>query len=87
MTPSTRATATEFGLAAAVFTRDVDRARRMSREINAGNGVDQHVVRDERRLRRGRLQTKRSRPLRGARGLADFQEIKTYVHLVPPAGD
>jgi betaine-aldehyde dehydrogenase len=25
--------------------------------------------------------------LRGARGLADFQEIKTYVHFVPPAGD
>jgi betaine-aldehyde dehydrogenase len=25
--------------------------------------------------------------LRGARGLAEFQQIKTYVHLVPPAGD
>jgi hypothetical protein len=24
--------------------------------------------------------------LRGARSLADFQEIKTYVHFVPPAG-
>ena len=31
-----RANATEFGLAAAVFTRDVDRARRVSRQINAG---------------------------------------------------
>jgi betaine-aldehyde dehydrogenase len=31
-----RANATEFGLAAGVFTRDVDRARRVSREINAG---------------------------------------------------
>ena len=25
--------------------------------------------------------------LRGARGLADFQEIKTYVHFVPPSSD
>jgi betaine-aldehyde dehydrogenase len=25
--------------------------------------------------------------LRGARGLAEFQQIKTYVHLVPPAAD
>jgi hypothetical protein len=25
--------------------------------------------------------------LRGACGLAEFQEIKTYVHLVPPASD
>ena len=24
--------------------------------------------------------------LRGAHGLADFQEIKTYVHFVPPRG-
>jgi betaine-aldehyde dehydrogenase len=31
-----RANATEFGLAAGVFTRDVDRARRVSRQINAG---------------------------------------------------
>ena len=23
--------------------------------------------------------------LRGARGLAEFQEIKTYVHFIPPA--
>ena len=31
-----RANATEFGLAAAVFTRNVDRARRVSRQIHAG---------------------------------------------------
>ena len=31
-----RANATEFGLAAAGFTRDIDRARRVSRQINAG---------------------------------------------------
>jgi betaine-aldehyde dehydrogenase len=31
-----RANATEFGLSAGVFTRDVDRARRVSRQINAG---------------------------------------------------
>jgi delta 1-pyrroline-5-carboxylate dehydrogenase len=32
-----RANATEFGLAAGVFTRDVDRARRVGRQITAGN--------------------------------------------------
>jgi acyl-CoA reductase-like NAD-dependent aldehyde dehydrogenase len=38
-----RANATEFGLAAGVFTRDVDRTRRLSRQINAGTVWTQHV--------------------------------------------
>jgi betaine-aldehyde dehydrogenase len=38
-----RANATEFGLAAGVFTRDVDRGRRVSRQINAGTVWTQHV--------------------------------------------
>jgi betaine-aldehyde dehydrogenase len=80
-----RANATEFGLAAGVFTRDVDRARRVSRQINAGTvwtntGMVIHSGFEEGGYRQSGIGR-----LGGARGLAVFQEIKTYVHLVPPA--
>ena len=55
------ANATEFGLAAGVFTRDVDRARRVSRQINAGT-VWTNTDGDQQRLRRGRLQASGLRP-------------------------
>lgn len=80
----TKANATEFGLAAAVFTRDVDRARRISREIKAGTvWTNTWAVLNDRFEEGGYKQSGTGR-LRGGRGLAEFQEIKTYVHIAPP---
>jgi betaine-aldehyde dehydrogenase len=82
-----RANATEFGLAAGVFTRDVDRARRVSREINAGTVWTNTWFAINNGFEEGGYKQSGLGRLRGARGLADFQEIKTYVHFVPPTGD
>ena len=82
-----RANATEFGLAAAVFTRDVDRARRVSRQINAGTVWTNTWLAMNNGFEEGGYKQSGLGRLRGARGLAEFQQIKTYVHLVPPAGD
>lgn len=80
----TKANATEFGLAAAVFTREVDRARRISREIKAGTVWTNTwaVVND--RFEEGGFKQSGIGRLRGERGLAEFQETKTYVHIAPP---
>ena len=81
-----RANATEFGLAAAVFTSDVDRARRVSRQINAGTVWTNTWFAINNGFEEGGYKQSGVGRLRGARGLAEFQEIKTYVHFVPPAG-
>ena len=57
-----RANATEFGLAAAVFTRDVARTRRVSRQINAGTVWTRRWVRDQQRLRKGKPRPPARRP-------------------------
>jgi betaine-aldehyde dehydrogenase len=81
-----RANATEFGLAAGVFTRDVDRARRVSRKINAGTVWTNTWFAMNAGFEEGGYKQSGIGRLRGTRGLAEFQEIKTYVHLVPPVG-
>src|SRR5829696_3681717 len=82
------ANATEFGVAAAVFTRDIDRARRVSRQINAGTAWTNTWLAINNGFEEGGFKQSGIGRLRGARGLADFQEIKTYVQLVPrPATD
>lgn len=76
------ANATEYGLAAAVWTRDVDRPTRIGRKLLAGTVwtnswavvVDQFEEGGFRQSGLGRLN--------GERGLAEFQETKTYVHAV-----
>ena len=81
-----RANATEFGLAAGVFTRDVDGARRVSRQINAGtvwtntwfainNGFEEG---GDKQSGLGRLRRPRTRGLPGD---------QAYVHFVPSASD
>src|SRR4029453_6204570 len=82
-----RANATEFGLAAGVFPPDVARARRVSRQINAGTVWTNTWFTINNGFEEGGYKQSGMGRLRGARGLADFQEIKTYVHVVPPAGD
>jgi betaine-aldehyde dehydrogenase len=81
-----RANATEFGLAAGVFTRDVDRARRVGREANAGTVWTNTWFAMNAGFEEGGYKQSGLGRLRGARGLAEFQQIKTYVHLVPSPG-
>jgi len=57
-----RPTPTEYGLAAGIFTTNINTSRRVSREIQAGTVWTKHVGGHQRRLRRGRLQAKRHRP-------------------------
>ncbi|MER5527366.1 aldehyde dehydrogenase family protein [Streptomyces sp. NPDC002677] len=80
-----RANATQYGLAAAVFTRDGDRARRVSRAIRAGTvWTNSWLLRDEGFPEGGFKQSGIGR-LRGPLSLAEFQETKTYVHVTLPA--
>ncbi len=79
-----RANATGFGLAAAVFTRDGARARRVSRDIEAGTvWTNTYFALDDGFAEGGYKQSGVGR-LRGPLGLAEFQEAKTYVEVVPP---
>jgi len=76
-----KANATEFGLAAAVFTKDLSRGRRISRLIKAGTVWTNvwGVVND--RFEEGGFKQSGIGRLRGDLGLAAFQEIKTYVQI------
>ena len=80
-----KANATEFGLAAAVFSQGLSRGRRISREIKAGtvwtNTWD--VVHD--RFEEGGFKQSGVGRLRGHLGLATFQEIKTHVQIASPS--
>ncbi|MFD4509233.1 aldehyde dehydrogenase family protein [Streptomyces sp. NPDC058457] len=79
-----RANATEFGLSAAVFTRDGDRARRVGRAVRAGTvWTNSWFVLDEGFPEGGFKQSGIGR-LRGPLSLAEFQENKTYVHVTLP---
>ncbi|MFD4603016.1 aldehyde dehydrogenase family protein [Streptomyces sp. NPDC058464] len=77
-----RANATEYGLAASVWTRDVDRPLRVAREIDAGtvwtNGWA--VIRDQ--MEEGGFKQSGVGRLNGPRALSEFQEIKHLVHSV-----
>ncbi|MFC9502804.1 aldehyde dehydrogenase family protein [Streptomyces sp. NPDC057002] len=77
-----RANATEYGLAASVWTRDVDRPLRVAREIDAGtvwtNGWG--VIRDQ--MEEGGFKQSGVGRLNGPRALAEFQEVKHVVHSV-----
>ncbi|MFD9665063.1 aldehyde dehydrogenase family protein [Rhodococcus sp. NPDC059968] len=78
-----RANATEFGLAAGIWTRDVDRPLRVGRELEAGTVwfntwaivVDQFEEGGFKQSGIGRLN--------GERALEEFQEIKHLVHPAP----
>jgi betaine-aldehyde dehydrogenase len=79
-----RANATKFGLAAAVFTRDGARARRVSRGIEAGTvWTNSYFALDDGFAEGGYKHSGVGR-LRGPLGLAEFQEAKTYVEVAPP---
>src|SRR6266404_4913496 len=73
-----RANATIYGLAAAVFTKDVDRAARVVRRLKAGtvwtNGWG--VLSDA--LEEGGFKGSGIGRMRGPRAMEEFQEIKTH---------
>ncbi|MFG3258740.1 aldehyde dehydrogenase family protein [Streptomyces sp. NPDC048172] len=77
-----RANATEYGLAASVWTRDVDRPLRVARRIDAGTVWTNTwaVIRDQ--MEEGGFKQSGVGRLNGPRALAEFQEIK---HLVQHA--
>src|SRR6478609_9532380 len=84
-----RANATEFGLAAAVFTRDV-RARRVSRQINAGTVWTNTWLAINDGFEEGGYKQSGIGRLRGARGIWEFQEIRptsTSCHQPATATD
>ena len=76
------ANATEFGLAAAVFTRDGARARRVSRGIDAGTVWTNSYFALDDGFAEGGYKSSGVGRLRGPLGLAEFQEAKTYVEVV-----
>lgn len=78
-----RANATEFGLAASIWTRDVDRPLRVGRELDAGTVWTNtwSMVHDQ--FEEGGFKQSGVGRLNGIRGLEEFQEIKHLVHIAP----
>jgi acyl-CoA reductase-like NAD-dependent aldehyde dehydrogenase len=79
----TLANATEYGLAASIWTRDADRPLRVGRELKAGTVWTNTwaVVLDQ--FAEGGFKQSGVGRLNGQRGLEEFQEIKHLVHLAP----
>ncbi|MGW6460688.1 aldehyde dehydrogenase family protein [Streptomyces sp. NPDC055078] len=79
----TRANATEFGLAAGIWTRDVDRPLRVARELDAGTVWTNTwaVIVDQ--MEEGGFKQSGVGRLNGERALEEFQEIKHIVHPAP----
>ncbi|MET9872030.1 aldehyde dehydrogenase family protein, partial [Streptomyces sp. NPDC006386] len=73
------------GLAASVWTRDVDRPLRVGREIKAGTVWTNTwaVVHDQ--FEEGGFKQSGLGRLNGLRGLEEFQETKHFVHPAPRA--
>ena len=78
----TRANATVFGLAAAVFTKDVDRAQRVAHAIKAGTVWINTwgLVNDA--FEEGGFKYSGIGRARGARAMEEFQEVKTQIRAV-----
>ncbi|MFB9908958.1 aldehyde dehydrogenase family protein [Allokutzneria oryzae] len=77
-----RANATRYGLAASIWTRDVDRPRRVGRDLRVGTVWTNTwgVIADQ--FEEGGVKQSGLGRLNGVRGLEEFQETKTYLHRV-----
>jgi betaine-aldehyde dehydrogenase len=77
-----KANATEYGLAASIWTRDIDRPLRVGRRINAGTVWTNTwaVVADQ--FEEGGFKQSGLGRLNGTGGLAEFQEVKTYAQSI-----
>jgi betaine-aldehyde dehydrogenase len=76
------ANATEFGLAASIWSRDIDLPRRVGRQLKAGTVWTNTwaVVVDQ--FEEGGFKQSGVGRLNGLRGLEEFQEFKTYAQMV-----
>ena len=80
----TRANATEFGLAAGVFTASLNTSRRVSRELRAGTVWTNTWAAINDGFAEGGFKQSGIGRLRGPLAISEFQEAKTVVHAVPP---
>jgi betaine-aldehyde dehydrogenase len=80
-----RANATIFGLAAAIFTKDLERAQRVAHAIKAGTVWINTwgLINDA--FEEGGFKNSGIGRARGARAMEEFQELKTQIHVVAPA--
>jgi acyl-CoA reductase-like NAD-dependent aldehyde dehydrogenase len=79
-----RTNATEYGLAASIFTRDIARSYRVAREIKAGTVWTNTWATINDRFEEGGFKQSGIGRLRGTRGMEAFQEIKTHVQIALP---
>ena len=79
-----RANATEFGLAAGIFTSSINISRRVSREIQAGTIWTNAWAELNDGFAEGGYKQSGIGRLRGPLAITDFQEAKTVVHAIPP---
>jgi betaine-aldehyde dehydrogenase len=82
-----RANGTIFGLAAAIFTKDGDRAQRVSRAIKAGTVWTNTwgIINDA--FEEGGFKFSGIGRARGLRAMEEFQEAKTQIRIAAPATD
>ena len=80
----TRANATVYGLAAAIFTKDVDRAQRVARTIKAGTVWTNTwgILNDA--FEEGGFKYSGIGRARGLRAMEEFQEVKTQIRVLGP---
>ncbi len=82
-----RANATEYGLAAGVFTSNINTSRRVSRGLQAGTVWTNAWADLNDGFAEGGFRQSGVGRLRGPLALTDFQEAKTVVHAIPPLQD
>ena len=76
------ANVTEYGLAASVWSRDIDRPRRVARQLKAGTVWTNTWALVVDQFEEGGFKQSGIGRLNGLRGLEEFQEYKTYAHAV-----
>jgi betaine-aldehyde dehydrogenase len=79
-----RANATEYGLAAGIFTSSINISRRVSREIHAGTVWTNTWAAINDGFAEGGYKQSGIGRLRGPLAITEFQEAKTVVHAIPP---
>jgi acyl-CoA reductase-like NAD-dependent aldehyde dehydrogenase len=82
-----RANATEYGLAAGVFTGSINISRRVSRELQAGTVWTNAWAALNDGFAEGGFKQSGVGRLRGPLAITDFQEAKTVVHSIPALQD
>jgi len=79
-----RANATEYGLAAGIFTGSLNTSRRVSRELQAGTVWTNTWAAINDGFAEGGYKQSGIGRLRGLLAITEFQEAKTVVHAIPP---